>query len=169
MSRPLFFTSSKPASTPPPLGQIQAISSSALPAAAAAGADADAAAGAGADADGVDGAEAAAAGRAALAAPAGTTGGTGAGDALEDVTGLATAPAAVAEGEADAVAAAAAVAVAVAGAVATTVPATGGAIRSTWPTSIWLGFSTPLQRTISRQFCPVSRPMRIMVSPGLTV
>jgi hypothetical protein len=45
----------------------------------------------------------------------------------------------------------------------------GGTTRSTCPTSMMLGFSRLFQRTMSRQFWPFSRPMRIMVSPGLTV
>jgi hypothetical protein len=45
----------------------------------------------------------------------------------------------------------------------------GGVTRSTWPTSIWFGLSMVFQRLMSRQFWPVSRPMRIRVSPGLTV
>lgn len=56
---------------------------------------------------------------------------------------------------------------------ATSVPelgtAPGDTTRRTCPTSIMLGFSMAFQRTMSRQFWPVSRPMRIMVSPGLTV
>jgi hypothetical protein len=45
----------------------------------------------------------------------------------------------------------------------------GGLTRNTCPTSIKLGFSRPLHRAMSRQFWPWSRPMRIKVSPGLTV
>jgi hypothetical protein len=48
------------------------------------------------------------------------------------------------------------------------VSAVGGITRSTCPTSIWFGLSIWFQRTMSRQFCPLSRPMRIRVSPGLT-
>ena len=50
-----------------------------------------------------------------------------------------------------------------------TAGASGGATRSTCPTSITLGFSMPFQRAMSRQLCPFSRAMRISVSPGLTM
>jgi hypothetical protein len=46
---------------------------------------------------------------------------------------------------------------------------TGGAMRSTWPTSITFGFSSVFQRWMSRQFWPLSSAMRIRVSPGRTV
>ena len=52
---------------------------------------------------------------------------------------------------------------------ATVGSALGGATRTTWPTSMTLGLSMLFQRAMSRQFCPVSRPMRISVSPGFTV
>src|SRR5207248_412949 len=45
----------------------------------------------------------------------------------------------------------------------------GGATRTTWPTSMTLGLSMLFQRAMSRQFCPVSSPMRISVSLGFTV
>ena len=45
----------------------------------------------------------------------------------------------------------------------------GDTTRSTWPTSIRSAFSSWFQRLMSFQFWPVSRPMRISVSPGLTV
>ena len=45
----------------------------------------------------------------------------------------------------------------------------GGTTRSTCPTSITFGLSIPFQRATSRQFWPLSRPMRISVSPGFTV
>jgi hypothetical protein len=45
----------------------------------------------------------------------------------------------------------------------------GATTRSVWPTSITFGFSRLFQRTRSFQFWPVSRPIRIRVSPGLTV
>src|SRR5512140_2830365 len=55
-------------------------------------------------------------------------------------------------------------------ATATSVPAApGGTTRSTWPTSMMLGFSMLFQRATSRQFWPLSRAMRINVSPGRTV
>ena len=46
--------------------------------------------------------------------------------------------------------------------------APGGYTLKTCPTSIRFGFSRPFQRTMSRQFWPLSRPMRTSVSPGLT-
>ena len=45
----------------------------------------------------------------------------------------------------------------------------GGTTRSTWPTSMMFGFSIVFHLTRSFQFCPFSRPMRISVSPVLTV
>ena len=47
--------------------------------------------------------------------------------------------------------------------------APGGTTRTTWPTSMALGFSKLLQRAMSFQLWPCSKPMRIKVSPGLTV
>jgi membrane-bound lytic murein transglycosylase B len=95
-------------------------------------------------------ADAAGAAAAALAAGAAwPTGGVApAGATDDDATGLDTAP--------------------VAG-LAAAVAATGGTTRSTCPTSIRFGFSRLFQRTMSRQACPVSRPMRITVSPRFTV
>jgi hypothetical protein len=48
-------------------------------------------------------------------------------------------------------------------------PATGGTTRNTCPTSNRLGFSNWFQRARSRQFWPVSSPMRMSESPGRTV
>jgi hypothetical protein len=47
--------------------------------------------------------------------------------------------------------------------------AAGGATRKTWPGSIKLALSNLFQRKMSRQLWPLSMPMRINVSPGLTV
>ena len=49
-----------------------------------------------------------------------------------------------------------------------TLPA-GGSTRSTWPTSITFGLSRLFHLTRSFQFWPLSRPTRIIVSPGFTV
>ncbi len=81
-----------------------------------------------------------AAGLGVLAAEAGTT--------ADDVTGRVTTPVSVA--------AAAAV-------------GAGGTTRSTCPTSIRLALSRLFQRAMSFQPWPFSRPMRISVSPALTV
>ena len=144
MSSPLFFTSSKPASTEPEAGQTMATSSS------------------------VD-----------VAVVALWTGGTGAGVTVTGATAVAVT-----------VDPCTGVAVAVpvpAGATGTGAPlaglfaaitiaggtpigtAVGGTTRSTCPTSIRLGLTSAFQRAMSRQLWPVSRPMRVMVSPGLTV
>ena len=44
----------------------------------------------------------------------------------------------------------------------------GGTTRNTCPTSIRLAFSRLFQRAMSFQLWPVSKPIRIRVSPGLT-
>jgi hypothetical protein len=45
----------------------------------------------------------------------------------------------------------------------------GGTMRITCPTSIRFGLPRLFQRIRSFQFWPLSRPIRISVSPGLTV
>src|SRR3990167_1740522 len=87
------------------------------------------------------------AGCAALAAGAGVLAGA-AGVMEEDVTGRVTTPLS------DATACEA---------------ATGGATRRTWPTSIRFALSRLFQRAMSFQLWPDSSPIRIRVSPGLTV
>jgi hypothetical protein len=45
----------------------------------------------------------------------------------------------------------------------------GGTMRRLWPTSMTCGGSRLFQRAMSFQFWPLSRPMRMSVSPGLTM
>jgi hypothetical protein len=103
----------------------------------------------------------------------------GAGSRADD--GVALVPATVASGaEAAAAGALAAPGLASSGRVSTRATVTGrvvatagstpgGTTRITWPTSITFGFVRLFQRIRSFQFWPVSRPIRISVSPDLTV